>query len=745
MLPAVLLGAVLSAPPATDGHRDAVARFGAAVWNVRRERLLTAARQLEEAARHDPDAIAPLRELVRVYSLIGREPSAIRVAREVLAKEPGDVDTAHMLARLLFDAGQLEEAIAAAKLAARAPLPPSRTEKLVGIYRDLATLCEKAGDQATAEASLGKAIELLVDRRDEIIEAGAFTPREADTAAAESLEQYGKVLAKRRKFDEAVKAYTEAARLYRDPLRVNEPSSAARLEWNLSGVCQAKGDPVRAMIHLQAFLKLRPTAPEPYARLAQLLRESDREGEVIDELGRHAAREAGNLSLQAVYAAELYRRDETRREGLEKFSKLLASTNEPKVVEIAIRAYLDSGRPGEVVAEIDRAFGKLEDKESDAAGGMDFTAREEVRAFSAERLRLIAAMLERNVNDTVPVVRSGVKDLGAGVKRHHRTAYYLGQLAAHHRRLELAAHYFREAIQNAPAEPSRGREATQGLAYQGLIDVLSMAGKSGELADVCQRALLLREPPRAPHYLYFHLAGALAELGDSAGALAAADKAIQLTADGDRLTVRLRKLQVLRLLGRSDEAIVLGKKLFEEFEASADRLRVRYALSGAYWGAGKAAEAEAELRSILEVDPDHAAACNDLGFHLADQSRNLDEAERLIRNAIAQDRFYTKKLGSVERDNAAYIDSLGWVLFRRGRLADARLELERAAALPDGANDAAVWDHLGDVLFRLNEKAKAKAAWEKVVELCEKDPGSLERARREGRLDEVKLKLKRLR
>src|SRR5437764_879436 len=101
-------------PPGTEARRDALARYGAAMWQVRRDRLLSAARSLEAAARQDPNAVAPLRELVRVYSRIGREPDAIRAARRVLEKDPTDVDTAHALARLLHDAGELKEAVAAA-------------------------------------------------------------------------------------------------------------------------------------------------------------------------------------------------------------------------------------------------------------------------------------------------------------------------------------------------------------------------------------------------------------------------------------------------------------------------------------------------------------------------------------------------------------------------------------------------------------------------------------------------------
>ncbi len=280
MFTGLLIGIALGVPPSpeavgpgiSDSHKDALARFGAAVWNLKRDRLLTAVKQLEEAAKKDPDATAPLRELVRVYALIGREPEAIKIARKVLQKDPNDFDVAHTLAQLLFDAGELKEAVATAKLAAESPIPIGRAEKAVGVYRDLATLCEKAKDPTTAEIAIRKAIELVVEKRKEIIASGAFTPREADTTAAECLERLGKVQIQLQKYDEAAIAFTSAAELYNNKSKANDPSSAARLDWNLVKVLQAKGDYQDAHSHLKSVLKHKPISPEPYLRLAQLLR-----------------------------------------------------------------------------------------------------------------------------------------------------------------------------------------------------------------------------------------------------------------------------------------------------------------------------------------------------------------------------------------------------------------------------------------------------------------------------------------
>ncbi|MFO0821817.1 MAG: tetratricopeptide repeat protein [Gemmataceae bacterium] len=755
MVAGLLVSLALGAPPAEDqapglrshtpaeAHKDALTKFGLAVWNLRSERLITAARQFEDAAKTDPDATAPLRELVRIYSQLGREPEAIRIAKQVLARDPQDVDIALALANLMFNAGEMKEAVAVAKLAAEIPLPTEQADKAVRMYRDLARLCEKANDAAGAELTLRKAVTWLTLKRKDVLATGAFSPQDVDTAAADCLERLGKAQTKLGKFDDATESFTAAAKLYADPLKANDRGSAALLAWHLSGVLQAKGEPEAAIKQLEPFLKLKPIASEPYARLAMLLRDAGRGDEAIPTLRRYSDADPKNQPLQAVYAAELARDPISRPMADTQFKSLMAATNDPKVIEVFVRSCLETKRAQEIIAELDRAFLLLKEKEKDEKTEKPLDPAELVvaRAFAAEKARAIAAVLRDDRDGVVAMLGAAAADAQSGTKRTHGVHYFLGQLAARHRELETAALHFQAAVRSANRD-------TIGDAYGGLITVLNTARKPAQVARVCRDALQsIENPPHlplAPHYFNYYLSGALAELGDEKGAIRAADLAIQQTADGDRLTVRLHKVYVLRVLEKWDDAIELAKKLFDEFPMRADRNSIRYALAGAYWGAKKTAEAEAELRAILDVDPDHAAAANDLGFHLADQGQRLPEAERLVRHAIEVDKMERRKGGDAEPENAAYLDSLGWVLFRRGQLAESRAELERAAALHTGALDPVVWDHLGDVLFRMGEKAKSKAAWTKAVELYEADQRAGSRGRRDGRLDEAKRKLKRV-
>jgi len=724
------------APGMTEAHKDALAKFGAAMWNIRRERLLTAVKQLEAAAKVEPESTAAQKELVKLYAQLGREPEAIRLGRKVLDKDPDDHDTAALLARLLFDAGETKEAIATAKLVLESKTLADKPAQAVRIYRALATLCENGKDLRAAEDALRKALELVSGKRAAVIAAFAFTPKEADGEAAECFEQLGQILVKRRKYDLAAEAFQSAAKLYADPKKVDDPASAARLAWNLSGVLEAKGDPAAAIKQLESFLTLQPRSPEPYQQLARLLRAAGREDDIVSTLQALADRDKLNRPLAAVLAAEMARNPATRQAADELFDTITRVTADPVVVAVVVRSHLETHRPIEIIKDLDRSFSTLNDeKEKNKPETPKMAA---AKVMAADKARAIADALKNEPRGVVDILVAASDDLKAGNKRAHGTYYFLGSLAARHYQLELAILQFRQAVRLAP-------QKSQAEAYSALFRVLRLANRPLEIEKVCREALATGDPFVAEAFFNYHLSLALAEQGKAKAAITAADKTIQQAGATDRLTVRLHKHLILRVLGRWDDAIEYGAKLLEEFDTPDERAQVRHAQANAYWGAKKFAEAEKLLRAILDDDPDNATACNDLGYHLADQGRDLDEAERLIRHAITVDRIDRRKSGSVEPESAAYLDSLGWVLFRQGKLVDAKAELEKAATFPAGANDPTVWDHLGDVLFRLHDKTKAKAAWEKAKELYDADGRISSRGRRDGRLEEVKRKLLRVR
>jgi tetratricopeptide (TPR) repeat protein len=117
---------------------------------------------------------------------------------------------------------------------------------------------------------------------------------------------------------------------------------------------------------------------------------------------------------------------------------------------------------------------------------------------------------------------------------------------------------------------------------------------------------------------------------------------------------------------------------------------------------------EQVLQDVMKLDPTNAPAGNDLGYSWADEGKNLEQAESLIRIAV-----------NAEPDNPSYLDSLGWVLYKRSQFEQASKLLTQAAEPADRA-DPVVLDHLGDVMYRLDHKTQARGAWQQSLERIER-------------------------
>src|SRR5207237_5973292 len=114
-------------------------------------------------------------------------------------------------------------------------------------------------------------------------------------------------------------------------------------------------------------------------------------------------------------------------------------------------------------------------------------------------------------------------------------------------------------------------------------------------------------------------------------AMAAADQMVELATNEHRLQTRLAHAMLLSLAERHDKAVAECLELLKEAAQPGHVRDVRYRLATVYTAARRTEQAEEQLRLILHDDPDNDVVNNDLGYHLADEGRNLDEAEKLIR------------------------------------------------------------------------------------------------------------------
>lgn len=207
----------------------------------------------------------------------------------------------------------------------------------------------------------------------------------------------------------------------------------------------------------------------------------------------------------------------------------------------------------------------------------------------------------------------------------------------------------------------------------------------------------------------FHVQSALraAYLYSVAGnyddALAILQNASPTTFD-DQKQVLLTEIDILVDADQYDKALENCNKVLALIPDDVDFL---YARSVVYGLLQKPAESEKDLRAILAIEPNNANALNALGFTLANQPSRMQEAMPLIQKAM-----------NLNPENPAFMDSMGWLLFKLGRNQEAISMLDKAYRL-SGDNEIAA--HLGEVLWNSGKKDAAKAVWGKAL-LSPQDP-----------------------
>ncbi len=146
---------------------------------------------------------------------------------------------------------------------------------------------------------------------------------------------------------------------------------------------------------------------------------------------------------------------------------------------------------------------------------------------------------------------------------------------------------------------------------------------------------------------------------------------------------------------------VLYLLLTEAVNENPSDLALRFARSIAATEIDQLVEAEKDLLYVLDKTPSNASALNALGYTLASKTFRFKEARKYLAKAL-----------SLRPDDAAILDSMGWLNYREGQYEQALVLLERAyKKTPEGEIAA----HLGEALWMLGRQMEARVIWQEAL------------------------------
>jgi tetratricopeptide (TPR) repeat protein len=312
---------------------------------------------------------------------------------------------------------------------------------------------------------------------------------------------------------------------------------------------------------------------------------------------------------------------------------------------------------------------------------------------------------------------------------NYNSAYILAKTAQSAEDLEAGRLFFGICTKTALKLQSIMKLAD---AYEGLSLLLIQAKKYDESVQICKEFLELpADGPsglqRVQSVMFRRLILALAKQGKVEEATKLVDRI--LDAKPDSWIALDLKGQIQREAGQNDDAAKTYEQVVEKVgkdKAVNDDERselvefYQYMLTGIYVDINRVDKAAGLLKALLAKHPNDPTYNNDLGYIWADHDQHLDEAEKLIRKALDEDRKQRKALADLkpeeDKDNAAYLDSLGWVLYKKKNYKEAKVYLLKATEDKDGQH-IEILDHLGDVHLALGEKAQALTVWKKAVKV----------------------------
>ena len=112
--------------------------------------------------------------------------------------------------------------------------------------------------------------------------------------------------------------------------------------------------------------------------------------------------------------------------------------------------------------------------------------------------------------------------------------------------------------------------------------------------------------------------------------------------------------------------------------------------------------------SALIYNPSNILVLNNYAYYLSEEDKELDKAEQMSLRTI-----------KAEPNNATYLDTYAWILYKLQRYEEALTYIEQALAADSVPSDV-LYEHAGDICFRMGDVARAVDYWKQALEVQRK-------------------------
>lgn len=183
---------------------------------------------------------------------------------------------------------------------------------------------------------------------------------------------------------------------------------------------------------------------------------------------------------------------------------------------------------------------------------------------------------------------------------------------------------------------------------------------------------------------------------------------------------------------QNDEALKVFEKGVRQVNEESDKALVSdfYAIMGDIFHSKKMdAEAYAAYDSALVYKEDNIGVLNNYAYYLSVERKNLDKAEEMSYRTV-----------KAEPKNDTYLDTYAWILFEKGKYAEARIYIDQALQ-HGGTESSVVVEHCGDIYFHCGETEKAVEYWKQAEEVSKKEVDDKNYARSEQELKLLRKKI----